>query len=48
VKLTTHMNLAPRLRMNGVIQDDQKVSVHMMITVKKTSKNIFKSFNHLP
>jgi hypothetical protein len=30
------------------IQGDQKVSVHMMITVQKTCKNILNSFNHLP
>jgi hypothetical protein len=30
------------------IQDDQKVSVHLMNTVYKTCKNILNSFNHLP
>jgi hypothetical protein len=30
------------------IQGDQKVSVHLMITVQKTLKNILNSFNHLP
>jgi hypothetical protein len=30
------------------IQGDQKVSVHLMITVQKTRKNILNSFNHLP
>jgi hypothetical protein len=29
-------------------QGDQKVSVHLMITVQKTSTNILNSFNHLP
>jgi hypothetical protein len=29
-------------------QDDRKVSVHVMITVQKTRKNILTSFNHLP
>jgi hypothetical protein len=31
-----------------IIQGDQKVSVHLMITVQKTRKNILNSFNHLP
>jgi hypothetical protein len=31
-----------------VIQGDQNVSVHLMITVLKTGKNIFKRFNYLP
>jgi hypothetical protein len=30
------------------IQGDQKVIVHLMITVQKTRKNILNSFNHLP
>jgi hypothetical protein len=30
------------------VQGDQKVSVHLMITVQKTRKNILKGFNHLP
>jgi hypothetical protein len=30
------------------IQGDQKVFVHLMITVQKTRKNILNSFNHLP
>jgi hypothetical protein len=30
------------------VQGDQKVSVHLMITVQKTRKNILNSFNHLP
>jgi hypothetical protein len=30
------------------MQGDQKVSVHLMITVQKTRKNILNSFNHLP
>jgi hypothetical protein len=30
------------------IQDDQKVSVHLMITVQKTRKNILNSFKQLP
>jgi hypothetical protein len=29
-------------------QGEQKVSVHLMITVQKTRKNILNSFNHLP
>jgi hypothetical protein len=32
----------------NIIQGDQKVSVHLMITVQKTCKNILNSFNHLP
>jgi hypothetical protein len=32
----------------GLIQGDQKVSVHLMITVQKTRKNILNNFNHLP
>jgi hypothetical protein len=32
----------------NVLQGDQKVSLHLMITVQKTSKNILNSFNHLP
>jgi hypothetical protein len=32
----------------GLIQGDQKVPVHLMITVQKTHKNILNSFNHLP
>jgi hypothetical protein len=31
-----------------IIQRDQNVSVHLMITVQKTRKNILISFNHLP
>jgi hypothetical protein len=30
------------------VQGDQKVSVHLMITVQKKRKNILNSFNHLP
>jgi hypothetical protein len=30
------------------LQSDQKASVHLMITVQKTRKNILNSFNHLP
>jgi hypothetical protein len=30
------------------IQGDQKVSVHLIITVHKTRNNILNSFNHLP
>jgi hypothetical protein len=30
------------------IQGDQKVSLHLMITVQKTPKHILNSFNHLP
>jgi hypothetical protein len=30
------------------VQGDQKVSVHLMITVQKTRQNILNSFNHLP
>jgi hypothetical protein len=29
-------------------QGDQKLSVHLMITVQKTNKNILNMFNHLP
>jgi hypothetical protein len=36
------------LSVNEIIQGDQKVSVHLMITVQKTRKNILNSFNHLP
>jgi hypothetical protein len=35
-------------RLNRETQGDQKVSVHLMITAHKTSKNILNSFNHLP
>jgi hypothetical protein len=31
-----------------VIQGDQKVSVHLMITVQETLKKFLNSFNHLP
>jgi hypothetical protein len=31
-----------------IIQDYQKVSVHLSITVHKTHKNILNSINHLP
>jgi hypothetical protein len=31
-----------------IIQGDQKVCLHLLITVKKTSKNIFNSFSQLP
>jgi hypothetical protein len=31
-----------------VVQGDQKVSVHLIITVQKTHKNILNKFNHLP
>jgi hypothetical protein len=31
-----------------VVQGDQKVSVHLMITVQKTRKNILNASNHLP
>jgi 3-hydroxymyristoyl/3-hydroxydecanoyl-(acyl carrier protein) dehydratase len=37
-----------KCRFNSLIQGDQKVSVHLMITVQKTSKNVLNSFNHLP
>jgi hypothetical protein len=30
------------------VQGDQKVSVHLIITVQKTCRNILNSFNHLP
>jgi hypothetical protein len=34
---------------HALIQGDQKVSVHLMITVqKKTRKDILNSFSHLP
>jgi hypothetical protein len=33
---------------NTIVQGDQKVSVHLMITVENTRKNILNSFNHLP
>jgi hypothetical protein len=36
------------LKSKTYVQDDQKVSVHLMITVQKTCKNILNSFNHLP
>jgi hypothetical protein len=35
-------------RTEHYIQGDLKVSVHLMITVQKTRKNILNSFNHLP
>jgi hypothetical protein len=36
------------LRTGSFKQGDEKVSVHLMITVQNTSKNILNSFNHLP
>jgi hypothetical protein len=30
------------------VQDDQKVSVHLIIKVQKTRNNILNSFNYLP
>jgi hypothetical protein len=30
------------------LHGDRKVSVHLMITVQNTRKNILNSFNHLP
>jgi hypothetical protein len=36
------------LTVNCTVQGDQKVSVHLMITVQKTRKNILYTFNHLP
>jgi hypothetical protein len=35
----------PRIKL---IRGDQKVCVHLMITVQKTGKNILNSFSHLP
>jgi hypothetical protein len=32
----------------GQTQDDKKISVHLMITVQNTRKNILNSFNQLP
>jgi hypothetical protein len=39
---------SPPLTPLTVIQGDQKVSAHLMITVQKTRKNILNTFNHLP
>jgi hypothetical protein len=36
------------LKVRAFIQGDQKISVHLMITVQKTRKNILNSFSHLP
>jgi hypothetical protein len=40
------------LRLKGMsichVQGDQKVSVHLIITVQKTHKNILNGFSHLP
>jgi hypothetical protein len=33
---------------NPYEKNDLKVSVHLIITVRKTSKNILNSFSHLP
>jgi hypothetical protein len=33
---------------NAVVQGDQKVSVHLMITVQNTLKIFLNSINHLP
>jgi hypothetical protein len=50
-----HLNIANRHRdcchtvlsvMLKNVQGDQKVSVHLMITVQKTRKNILNSFSH--
>jgi hypothetical protein len=42
-------NIAMYLLQTGTsIQGDQKVSVHLIITVQKTSKNILNILNHLP
>jgi hypothetical protein len=38
--------LINRLNESNDIQDDQKVSVHLMITVPKKRKNILNSSNH--
>jgi hypothetical protein len=35
-----------RINNTGNVQGDQNVSVHLIITVQKTSKNILNSFNH--
>jgi hypothetical protein len=40
---------APSILLNyPYVQSDQKFSVHLMITEKRTSKNILNNFNHLP
>jgi hypothetical protein len=38
----------PHHKCSRHIQGDQNVSVHLMITVQKTGKNILNSFKHLP
>jgi hypothetical protein len=38
----------PEMSTDSHTQSNQKVSVHLMITVHKTRKNILNSFNHLP
>jgi hypothetical protein len=44
----TYIGLIVQFTAMLVIQGDQKVSVHLMITVQKIRKNILNSFNHLP
>jgi hypothetical protein len=40
--------VADYLRKLIYVQDNQNVSVHLMITLQKTRKNILNSFNHIP
>jgi hypothetical protein len=40
--------LAVKVVVVFVVQGDQNVSVHLMITVPKTRNNILNRFNHLP
>jgi hypothetical protein len=51
VKWNNHINTLHRFiyhTTSNKIQGDQKVYVHLMITVQKTLKNILNIFNNLP
>jgi hypothetical protein len=43
-----HVLENPIFWVERIIQGDQNVSVHLMITVQTTRKNVLNSFNHLP
>jgi hypothetical protein len=47
-KKTFGRRVIRRRRAYNKVQEDQKVSVHLMIIVQKHAKNILKYFNHLP
>jgi hypothetical protein len=48
LSLSVSVSLSLSLCIYSYIQDDQKVSVPLMITVQKTRKSILNNFNHLP